>query len=229
MARSSPRSARRFAQAGFSFIEILVVMGIISVLVSMVVVVVPFIREKGKRTKSIDNVRTMILYFTGSGAGLETHWPKYNGKDFVLWLVATKKIDKADDKQLGILFSPGDEYLTFDAPCVKEAFKEFGPTSIGSSNQNNLKLTSYAGRRNNTKEHLLSSAEQQKNGIIICDDDDGALHHKDGLVCGYVGGAARFVDWNDLGVPEPSDPNDPKGILGDTSPSDELKHMSSQN
>ena len=115
------RSPRRALQAGFSFIEILVVMGIISVLVSMVVVVVPFIREKGKRTKSVDNVRTMILYYTGGGAGLERPWPKYNGKDFILWLVATNKISRNDDKQLGILFSPGDEIYTFPG---KEPYKD---------------------------------------------------------------------------------------------------------
>ena len=81
-------------QAGFSFIEILVVMGIISVLVSMVVVVVPMIQEKAKRTKSIDNVKTLIQYFIGAEVGLARPWPGFNGKNFTLWLVATNKIDK---------------------------------------------------------------------------------------------------------------------------------------
>lgn len=226
---SSRRPARRPGEAGFSFIEILVVMGIISVLVSMVVVVVPFIREKGKRTKSIDNVRTMILYYTGGGAGLERSWPKYNGKDFILWLVATNKISKGDDKQLEILFSPGDEYLTFEGAGGKAAYKDIVLVSLGSSNQNNQKLTSYAGRRNKEREHILSAAEQQNNAIIICDDDDGDLHHKDGLVCGYVGGAARFMEWSDLHMDPPADPKEPKGILGDNSPNEDLKHMSSGN
>ena len=139
MVPSTRRPVGRAAQGGFSFIEILVVMGIISVLVSMVVVVVPFIREKGKRTKSIDNVRTMILYYTGGGAGLERSWPKYNGKDFVLWLVATNKISKGDDKQLEILFSPGDEYLTFEGAGGRVAYKDIVLSSLGTGNQNNLK------------------------------------------------------------------------------------------
>lgn len=232
MVRSTrrPSSPLRHIQAGFSFIEILVVMGIISVLVSMVVVVVPFIREKGKRTKSTDNVRTMILYYTGSGAGLEHSWPGYNGKDFVLWLVATNKVSKDDDKSLEILFSPGDENYTFGKAIAggRGIYKDLNKVALGTGNQNHLQLTSYAGRRNRDREHILSSAEQQKNGIILCDDDDGDLHHKDGLVCGYVGGAARFVEWDTLDMPKP-DEKHPEGLLGDNSPHPELKHMSSGN
>ena len=222
------RSTRRALQAGFSFIEILVVMGIISVLVSMVVVVVPFIREKGKRTKSTDNVRTMILYYTGSGAGLEHSWPGYNGKDFVLWLVATNKISRDDDKQLGILFSPGDENYTFEKAGGRVPYKDLTKATLGTGNQNLLQLTSYAGRRNKEKEHILSAAEQQRNAIIISDDDDGDLHHKDGLITGYVGGAASFVEWSDLNM-APPDAKDPKGMLGDNSPNEDLKHLSSGN
>ena len=51
-------------QAGFSFIEILVVMGIISVLVSMVVVVVPMIQEKAKRTLSAADDKRLIRELT---------------------------------------------------------------------------------------------------------------------------------------------------------------------
>ncbi len=222
------RSSARRRQAGFSFIEILVVMGIISVLVSMVVVVVPFIREKGKRTKSIDNVRTMLLYYTGSGAGLERSWPGYNGKDFVLWLVATNKISKEDDKQLAILFSPGDEDYTFEKTGGRPAYKDLTKAMLGTGNQNLLQLTSYAGRRNKEREHILNAAEQQRNAICVCDDDDGALHHKDGIVCGYVGGAAQFIEWSDLNM-SPPDTVEPKGMLGDNSPNEDLKHMSSGN
>ncbi len=212
-------------QAGFSFIEILVVMGIISVLVSMVVVLVPFIQERGKRTKSADNVRTLGLYFVGGGAGLEKPWPKYNGKNFVLWLVASNKIDRRDEKQLQILFSPGDAELVFPG---KKEYESLTLESLKNSNPDYLKLTSYAGRRNAEREHVLDASEQSKGAPIMCDDDTGPLHHKDGLVVGYVNGQAKFVEWADLGIPPP-DAKTPEGILGDNSPNEDMKHLSSGN
>ena len=121
---------KRRRQAGFSFIEILVVMGIISVLVSMVVFVVPMIQEKTRQTKSVDNVRGMLLYYIGSGVGVQTSWPQYNGKNFVLWLVAMNKIDRRDDKQLQILFSPGDQHLTFDGAGGMKAYETLNKASL---------------------------------------------------------------------------------------------------
>jgi prepilin-type N-terminal cleavage/methylation domain-containing protein len=218
-------TTRRARQGGFSFIEILVVLSIIAVLASMVVVAVPMIRERSKRTKSTDNVRSMLLLFTSAGVGIERKWPKFNGKDFVLWLVATNQISKNDAKALEVLFSPGDEDLAFPGQAP---YKEFNLPQLGTSNQNNLKLTSYAGRRNAEKEHVLSAAAQQDNAMCICDDDEGSLHHKNGLICGYVGGGARFVEWSDLNM-SPPDPTEPGNVLGDNSPNDELKHMSSGN
>ena len=212
-------------QAGFSFIEILVVMGIISVLVSMVVVLVPFIQERGKRTKSADNVRTLGLYFVGADVGTARAWPKYNGKNFVLWLVAANKIDRRDEKQLQILFSPGDADLVFPG---KKEYEAITLESLKNSNPEYLTLTSYAGRRNAEREHVLDSSEQSKGAPIMCDDDSGSLHHKDGLVIGYVGGSSKFVEWADLGIPPP-DVKTPEGILGDNSPNEDLKHNSSGN
>src|SRR5688500_18740732 len=110
--RSRIRMKRR--QAGFSFIEILVVMAIISVLVSMVVVVVPMIQEKTKQTKSVDNVSSMLKYYIGADVGVAKPWPPYNGKNFVLWLVATNKIDRRDDKAVRLLFSPGDQWYQWE-------------------------------------------------------------------------------------------------------------------
>jgi prepilin-type N-terminal cleavage/methylation domain-containing protein len=216
-------------QAGFSFIEILVVMGIISVLVSMVVFVVPTIQERTRQTKSKDNVRGMLQYFIAAEVGLSKPWPPYNGKNFVLWLVAANKIDRRDDKQLQILFSPGDmTNYTFEKAGGIKAYEGITLDTLKTENPDLLQLTSYAGRRNKEREHGLTSDELSRNPVVICDDDDGPVHHKDGLVIGYAGGDSRFVEWADLGM-SPPDPNNPEGTLGDSSPNEELKHMSSQN
>jgi prepilin-type N-terminal cleavage/methylation domain-containing protein len=215
-------------QAGFSFIEILVVMGIISVLVSMVVFVVPMIQENTRRTKSSDNVQQMIKYYIADGAGVSKPWPAFNGKNFVLWLVATGKIDRRDDKQLQALFSPGDTNYSWDGAGVK-SYAAITKESLRTENSELLKLTSYAGRRNATDGHKLTPDELSKGALCICDDDDGALHHPKGLVIGYVSGAAKFVAWDELDMSAPADPNNPENTLGDQSPNPELKHMSSGN
>jgi prepilin-type N-terminal cleavage/methylation domain-containing protein len=225
--RAVPRTKRR--QAGFSFIEILVVMAIISVLVSMVVFLVPMIQEKAKKTKSTDNVNGLLKFYIAAGAGIEKAWPPFNGKNFVLWLVATGKIDKRDDKQLRILFSPGDTKYTWDQ--LQTGLKEYEKVTkdrLATSSEDWLQLTSYAGRRNHDQGHTLTSDELSKGAICICDDDDGDLHHKDGLVCGYTSGQSRFVEWDDFDISKP-DPKHPEGLLGDNSPNEDLKHMSSQN
>lgn len=217
-------------QAGFSFIEILVVMGIISVLVSMVVFVVPMIQENTRRTKSSDNVQQMIKYYIADGAGMSKLWPKYNGKNFVLWLVATGKIDKRDDKQLQALFSPGDSHYSWgDGGATIKDYAGLTRETLRTENSELLKLTSYAGRRNATEGHTLTTDELSKGALCICDDDDGPLHHPKGLIIGYVNGSAKFVPWDELDMSPPAEPNNPENTLGDQSPNPELKHMSSGN
>jgi prepilin-type N-terminal cleavage/methylation domain-containing protein len=216
-------------QAGFSFIEILVVMGIISVLVSMVVVVVPMIQEKAKRTKSIDNVRTMIMYFQGAEAGLAKGWPSFNGKNFILWLVGTNKLDKRNKQNLEVLFSPGDQHFVLESLSEKD----YDPVTLAAlrseGHDDFRRLTSYAGRRNKETGHELTAEDLSKGALILCDDDDGPLHHAAGMVCGYSGGTARFLEWGDLDMSKPTDTKNPEGLLGDNSPNEQLKHMSSGN
>src|SRR5437867_3655553 len=141
------RIVDRRGQAGFSFIEILVVMGIISVLVSMVVVVIPFIQEKAKRTKSIDNVGSMLKFFIGDDAGVMKPWPSFNGKNLALYLVAKGLIDKRNPKNLEILFSPGDTLYKFDDVGAK-AYDDVTIEALRTEGNDFRKLTSYAGRRN---------------------------------------------------------------------------------
>jgi prepilin-type N-terminal cleavage/methylation domain-containing protein len=216
-------------QAGFSFIEILVVMGIISVLVSMVVVVVPIIQEKAKRTKSTDNVRSMILMYISGDAGLARPWPKFNGKNFVLWLVATNKIDRGNRQNLEVLFSPGDGKYTLE-PLSDKDYEPVTLAALRAEGHDDFRrLTSYAGRRNKESGHELTSEELSKGALIICDDDDGPLHHSAGMVLGFSSGTARFMEWSDLDMSKPADTKNPEGILGDNSPNENLKHMSSGN
>ena len=77
-------------------------------------------------------------------------------------------------------------------------------------------LTSYAGRRNDEREHLLTALDQQNNAPIIAD-----LSFPGGVILGYVGGAAKWVTAEELGLP----PDQPI-IVGDASPVEALRHLS---
>ena len=216
-------------EAGFSFIEILVVMAIISVLATMVVVMVPKIQEKARQTKSKANVSDLVKFYQLAEVGLSRPWPGLNGKNFVLWLVASNQIDRRRKQNLEILFSPGDNNYKM-ADVQEKEWDAVTLDALKSEGHDDFKhLTSYAGRRNREKQHMLTSSELLKGALIICDDDDGPLHHANGLVMGWSGGDVRFMEWADLNMGPPTDEKDPQGLLGDNSPNDELKHMSSGN
>lgn len=224
------QSAKRRRQAGFSFIEILVVMGIISVLVSMVVVIIPMITERSRQTESKDNVKALLTHFVGrvSSKGIRG-WPPYNGKNFVLSLVATRQLKvlnkegKVLKQNVKILFSPGDTLYNQDRVDY-ERYKDVNKTAL-KNGTNFEELTSYAGRRNAEREHMITPSQMGEGTIVICDDDDGALHHPDGLVAGYSGGNVQFMEWEEFEMLPPDDPDNPEEFLGDAASSPELMKM----
>ena len=211
-------------ESGFTFIEILVVMGIIVVLMGMVAVIVPRAQEKAKQTESINNVRNMSIIF--SERSIKKHWPRYDGKNFVLSLVALKLVDIRNPDNLAIFFSPGDEIYTQEM-VAKERFADVTKQAL-QSGQDFHELTSYAGRRNGDRDYLITSDRMKMVVPIICDDDDGALHHPDGLVMGFTDGSAKFLDWEDLEMEEPVDANNPEPFLGDDATVERLMALSSE-
>jgi len=203
----------RRRQAGFSFIEILVVMGIISVLVSMVVVVIPMMLERANRTKSADNVSSMLKFLLARASGnARSKWPPYNGKNFVLSAVANRDVNPENTNQLEVFFSPGDELYGLDKVDVKR-YKDITLEAL--KDQDHHEMTSYAGRRNQDREYLITANQISKGTVLISDDDDGPLHHSGGLIVGWSDGSARFVEWSEMGVTPPDDPDNPPGLLGD--------------
>ena len=225
--RRSPASTRGrgvAAQAGFSFIEILVVMGIISVLVSMVVVLIPNIQERGRRTKSKDNVRSMITMMIARRTERTTGgWPPYNGKNFTLSLIATNQLDRRNSQNLEILFSPGDTLYTLEK-ADQDRYKDVNKKALKNGTDFH-ELTSYAGRRNADREFLITPDQEKMGTMLICDDDEGPLHHPDGVIAGYSNGGARFMEWEDLDMMPPENPDDPEEFLGDNASNEELMKM----
>jgi type II secretory pathway pseudopilin PulG len=210
-------------EAGFSFIEILVVMGIITLLVGMVAVIVPRVQESGRQTKSTANVRSMVTLMANRSTA--KGWPGYSGKNFNLSLVATGDVDIRNKDNLEIFFSPGDRLFTLDKADFAR-YKEISPKNL-KAGADFHELTSYAGRRNADRDFLITPDQESMGAPIICDDDVGNLHHPKGLVIGYTNTQVRFVEWNDLGMTPPEDADNPDPFLGDRAEVDLLRPLSS--
>lgn len=217
----------RRSQSGFSFIEILVVMGIISVLVSMVVVVVPMVQEHSKRTKSQDNLSSlakfMIVKVTTKG------WKAYpySGKNFTLSPLASGDLDRRNSQNLEILFSPGDQHFGLEF-IDADRYKQVTKDALKRGNEDFNDLTSYAGRRNADKEYRINSDDESRGVVIMADDDEGPLHHKAGFVAAYSSGAVRFHEWDDFGLIEPDNPKEPEPWLGDDAQNEDLAALASR-
>jgi type II secretory pathway pseudopilin PulG len=225
--RAAPlRSPSR--QGGFSFIEILVVMGIITLLTSMVVMVIPWIRERGNQTKSKDNVKNLVtLMMDMSMNSKEKGYPPFNGKCFTLSPLAYGVINPDAPGALEVFFSPSDEYLKL-SKVEAGKYREITRALLKAGNDYK-EYTSYAGRLNREKDCTMAPSDTSKKGtIMLCDDDDGALHHSSGLIVGFRDGLVELWDWEDLEMTKPKNPNQPDPFLGDSAQGEILKCISSQ-
>lgn len=220
-------AARRRPEAGFSFIELLVVMGIIVMLLGMVVGVIPLITERGNQTKSKDNVKQLLTYLLDMKLS-KGGYPPYSGKCFTLSPIAYGMIDPEGAGSLDVFFSPGDQFVTL-GKVDKARYKEVNKNNLKAGTDFN-ELTSYAGRMNAVKDCLLiDSAQSAKDTLCLCDDDDGPLHHSGGLVVGFSSGKADYWDWDDLGMSKPSNVRNPDPFLGESATSDLLRCVSRGN
>lgn len=216
----------RSKQAGFSFIEILVVMGIISVLVSMVVVVVPMIQERAKRAQSTDNLRSLYLFMQSrvTSKGWKTY--RYSGKNFTLSPVALGDLDRREKANLRILFSPGDPIRGIEGVELED-YKAVTPKALKRGDEGFENLTSYAGRRNADPDFMITSSDESRGTLILADDDDGPIHHVAGFVAAYSNGRVEFFEWNQFDLIEPEDDKNPTPWLGEDAGNEDLRALSS--
>ena len=219
-------AARRRPQGGFSFIEILVVMGIITLLASMVVVIIPIINERAARTKSQDNVKQLVSMMMAINPNI-SQWPPYSGKNFTLAPLAHGVHNADAPGALEVFFSPSD--ANYKTSGVEVAMYKAITKQKLKAGEDFHTMTSYAGRRNGDgNEYVLTSSDTSAKGLIcLSDDDDGALHHKAGLVVAFANARVDFMDWSDLGTPEPKDERNPDPFLGESATSELLRMLSS--
>jgi hypothetical protein len=208
-------------QAGFAFIEVVIVVVVIKLLVALVITLLPRVSESSRRVQSINNVRNLLDLTIMRQ--IRRGWPHYDGKNFVLHVVAAGDIDVRNRQLLEVFFSPGDTLYSLGRVDV-ERYKEINVTSLKHGDFH--ELTSYAGRRNADKEFVITADQEARGVPVICDDDDGPLHHRDGIIVGYTNRSVRLMEWEELGI-EPPDPRDPEPFLGDAATTDELRALSS--
>ena len=213
-------------EAGFSFIEVLVVMGIIVVLMGMVAVVVPRVREQSKQTQSTNNVKNLVTLLVDRS--LRKSWPRYDGKNFHLSLLASGTIESSNADNLEVFFSPGDTIYTLEL-ATPERFKDVTIQALNAGTDFH-DLTSYAGRRNSgaDREWVITPNKEKIGVPIVSDDDDGPVHHPAGMIIGYTNGSVKFKEWADLGMSRPENPDDPEPFLGDEASVEELRGLSSE-
>jgi prepilin-type N-terminal cleavage/methylation domain-containing protein len=218
--------ARTHRQGGFSFIEILVVMGIMSLLATMVVVLIPVMTERANQAKSRDNVGNLVKMMLVRSQDKGQGYPSYNGKCFVLSPIADGILDPDAPGACEVFFSPGDAYLKLEN-VDRAKYKEIDSKKLRAG-EDFRTLTSYAGRTNGVKGCIMTPAVSNEIGtLMICDDDDGPIHHAAGLMVGFRDGRVEFLKWEELEMTKPKDPANPEPFLGDSAESPKLKCISS--
>jgi hypothetical protein len=122
-------------------------------------------------------------------------FPALDGKNFVLWLVASGQLEKHNEGPLAMLFSPADRRLK---PPGAAPYAAVTPEALRT--QRFATLTSYAGRRNAVKELAITPASPPSTTALLAD-----LSFSDGALVGFLDGKVRYLNRRDLGL-SPTDP-----------------------
>jgi hypothetical protein len=172
--------------------------------------------RRGQIVRSTDNVRAMLVYWIGSGAGLEKSWPSLRGKRFALGLVATNKILRTDERQLEILFSPGDRAHSLTKAGGPKAYADLTLAKLEDPSFDVSTLTSYAGPEGDANTPVAATGQQSSDRALLAD-----LSFPGGVILGFVSGAARWVSAAELGL----SPDQPI-VIGPASPVEMLRQLS---
>ena len=193
----------KHTQQGFTLIEILVVIAIISTLAGLVSVMITHANRRAQRLQCTKHVGELVGLIETSGGN---RYPNQSGAQFVLQVIEMGLF--ADRDSLELLFCPGDLNEDLEQAGGVEAYKQkLGPEPMGH-------LTSYAGRRQ--KEAPYRASRTGPRQVLICDDSLDH-HNNEGIVVGLTGGAARFRRY------------DPAAFqLGEGSSDDELRCLSAE-
>lgn len=174
------------------------------------------VRRQARIKKSADNLRSIVLMYIASGAGMEKPWPKFSGKRLALWPVATNLLDRNDPRNLEILFSPEDTARSVEKAGGPAGFGAITMASLRDAGVDVARFTSYVGR--NSAEHPLTAAELSESAPVLAD-----LSFGDVAIVAFTSASVKTMTKAELGL----DPDDPLTV-GPTSKSPILRVFSSE-
>ncbi len=159
-----------------------------------------------------DDIRLIVTFMIARRTGgADRVWPAYNGKNFVLSVVATNDLDRRRRENLELLFprSGYPEGLALDA------YDDVNKSSLRT--RRFPRLTEIAGRRNTHPMYRITEHDE-KHGTPIM-----AVRVSDGVIIGYSSGEVRLHDRSELelGADEPIH-------FGDKAKSDLLRCLSEE-
>lgn len=206
------RKSVRRVEAGFTLVEILVVITIIAALIGIVAAVIPQAQQASRKLQCANNLKQIggMLVERATGKGLGTR----GGAAMLLNVYKIGSIRKGDER---VFLCPGDIIIRGQNIDDAEFRKRY--ESLDLDHVDPL-LCSYAGR--NRKVHPINPAAREKQAWACdCQGDDGRTgHHKGGLNVLYDDASVVFMDSESLGL-TPEDPI----IVGSESTHDLLKQF----
>jgi prepilin-type N-terminal cleavage/methylation domain-containing protein len=210
-------AARR--EAGFTLIEILVVITIIAALSGLVVAVVPIAIEKSKETACLNN----LLQIGGILSGLKSsgELQQYSGAAFVLQAAEFVK-----DDDLSMFVCPGEAVNPDDPrPDVKgdrfiNLFREEMDLTAGKVED---RMCSYAGPNLRKFPPAKVGRDSQRTRLWACDKCRNGHAHHDGIAVLHESSKVEILRMRDL---KGHDDGENRILVGPNSPDSRLMVMS---
>lgn len=173
----------------------LLVLGGVTAAVLVAMSAIDKMDKKICRTKSEDNIRSMITLMVGSGRSTPDDYPRLSGRNSILSFVASGQWKPSNLRDLEVLWPPS----------IVEQSRKIDPRAYEQVTWASLKtrrfphLTGYAGPSKSESPTFPHDGEMGTPWVADLTDPDG-------IIVGFSSGSVRFMTWEELGVDPPEGP-----------------------
>ena len=169
-------------KAGFTLIEVLVVISIIATLAGMTALIIPISYQERDKVACTNRLRNLAGLIENAGPG---GFPDHSGARLVLYLVQRGELQGQD--ALDQLFCPGDTKESLSALGGPDAYADLDLK--GSDNFD--AFTSYAGIDQSKPGNRLKSGAKMRAMLV---DDSEDHHNGKGFLIAFTGGGVKWRD-----------------------------------
>lgn len=154
-------------------------------------------QKVSNRSKSEDNIKSLISVRFDSGRFTPEDYPRLSGRNYILSCVASGQVKAGGPMTLWLLWPPQ----------LDEQFHKIDPRAYEQVSWESLKtrrfpnLTGYAGPRSAGQDLTISLHDGNLGTPLIAD-----LTDPDGIIVGFSNMAVRFMTWEDLEMDPPDGP-----------------------